>query len=73
MTNIDKIIHIALTSPDVQEPEVGINEDTDMIALYNYIVSFGASYWVQDICKVSSVDIKELVKALDEHNIYCVL
>lgn len=69
MNWINEIINIAKTYRNLEEPEIGINEETNTIALFDYRESAGQAVHLLDICPVRVVDLEELRKKLNNQGI----
>lgn len=69
MNWINEIINLAKTYRDLEEPEIGINEETQTIALYDYRESSGAAFHKIDICPIRVVNLENLRKELDAQGI----
>lgn len=64
---IDKIIDRALelertAMSSSEEPEIGINEGTNMITINRYSEITGTSIWIEDFCDVIDIDDMEKLK-----------
>ena len=69
MNWINEIINLARTYCGLEEPEIGLNEETQTIALFDYQESNGAAVHKIDICPIKAVNLKNLRKELDKHGI----
>ena len=69
MNWINEIIELARTYRDLEEPEIGINEESETVALFDYRQSSGAVYHKLDICPIRVVDLEKLREELDRQGI----
>lgn len=69
MNWINEIIELARTYRDLEEPEIGINEESETVALFDYRQSSGAAYHKLDICPIRVVDLEKLREELDRQGI----
>lgn len=69
MNWINEIINLARTYRGLEEPEIGINENTQTIALFDYQEANGAAVHKIDICPIRVVNLENLRKELDAQGI----
>lgn len=69
MNWINEIVNIARTYRGLEEPEIGMNEATQTIALFDYRESSGAAIHKIDICPIYVVNLENLRKELDAQGI----
>ena len=69
MNWINEIIDLARTYRGLEEPEIGINENAQTIALFDYQEINGAAVHKIDICPIRVVNMEKLRKELDAHGI----
>ena len=69
MNWINEIINLARTYRGLEEPEIGINENTQTIALFDYQESNEAAVHKIDICPIRVVNLENLRKELDAQGI----
>lgn len=69
MNWINEIIDLARTYRGLEEPEIGINENAQTIALFDYQEINGAAVHKIDICPIRVVNLENLRKELDAQGI----
>lgn len=80
LQKIDIIQHIikrakkleATKMQGLEEPEIGINDETQMITISRYNPESSESIYIEDICNINDVDLEQLLYELSKANIlYC--
>ncbi len=69
MNWINEIIDLARTYRGLEEPEIGINENAQTIALFDYQETNVAAVHKIDICPIRVVNLENLRKELDAQGI----
>jgi len=55
-----------------EEPEIGVNELTGKISISSYDAEKGVSIWLEDVCRITDVDLGQLRMRLNQSGLfYC--
>lgn len=57
----------------IESPEIAINEENNMLEIRRYNPEHQAAYKIEDFCNKDKINITDLIKELDKHDMYYVL